>query len=621
MDSFAIGISGLEAALKGLSVVGNNIANAATEGFHRQRIELTPAYSTQLGDIILGGGVDVSAVSRIVDNLLEEEITQQNCTFGQISQELGTLRTVESAFGELSGANDADTMASQFRTLAGYLTRVEERVVLEAQETVEEINTLVSQVAELNSKIQSLELTGNQASNMRDQRDQLITDLSELVGVQTQTREYGVVDVTAAGLPVVTGGMTTELEVSLQAGGILGVSVAGEDNYSTELQGGKLGGLFTLKNELLSDIHTDLDSLAAAVIQQINQYHVQGVGSTGSFSSLASRSMTSEDVSDFIPSVSDGTIYFRLTNQTTGEVTRESITVTAATDTLSSIAIDITNNITGLTASVDSSNRLSIQASGYKFDFMPAVLSSPTGLTGTSSPTMSGIYTGTDNDTFQFTVVDTGTVGNGSLQLQVKDNGGAGSVIATLDIGSGYAAGDRLLVADGIYVSISAGTVNDGENFDVEVFDDTDTSGLLSAIGLNTFFSGTSASNIGICSDISTTPGRIATASGADMTDNTNVVRMVQLRDVSVSSLNDLTIGQFYQGLVTDIGQKIASREIRKDNVETVTRNLFNRRDEISGVDMNQEAAEMLVFERMFQGMARYLNTAQGYYESLMSLL
>ena len=78
MDSFSIGISGLEAALKGLGVVGNNIANAATEGFHRQRIELAPAYSTQLGDIILGGGVDVAAVRRVIDDLSEEEIIQQH---------------------------------------------------------------------------------------------------------------------------------------------------------------------------------------------------------------------------------------------------------------------------------------------------------------------------------------------------------------------------------------------------------------------------------------------------------------------------------------------------------------------------------------------------------------
>ena len=72
MTNFSIGISGLSAAQAALDVIGNNIANAATEGYHRQRIELTPAYSSQTGSVLLGGGVDVAGVTRLVDNLLEQ---------------------------------------------------------------------------------------------------------------------------------------------------------------------------------------------------------------------------------------------------------------------------------------------------------------------------------------------------------------------------------------------------------------------------------------------------------------------------------------------------------------------------------------------------------------------
>lgn len=652
MDSFSIGLSGLEAALKGLEIIGNNTANAATEGFHQQRVEFVPAYSVQIGDIILGGGVDVAEVSRVINNLLEQQIIQQKYLSGQISQELSTLRTVESAFGELASegtlgttidaffnalhdlsahpdngiyqaqvVNAAEALANQFQTIADFLTKLENQIVLEVQNTVDEVNTLINQIAELNDKIESFEITGGQANNLRDQRDQCAALLAELIGIQTLEREYGVVDVSVGGIPVVTGSDVLELEAALQAGGLIGISVAGAEDYKTEVQGGKLGGLFTLKNELLSDIHDDLDSLAAAIIQQINQYHVQGVGSEGSFTALGGWRMTSENLADFDPPVSDGTIYFRLTNESTGAVTRESITIDASTDTLSSIATDITNNITSLTATVDSSNRLLIQASGYKFDFLPAVLPSPTGLTGTSSPTMSGIYTGTDNDTFRFTVVGTGSVGNGTLQLQVKDNAGAGDLIATLDVGSGYAAGDRLHVADGIYISLSAGTLNDTETFDVEVFSDTDESGLLAAVGLNTFFSGGSASDIAVCSEISATPGRVATCLGPDMTDNTNAARMAGLRNEPVSSLNNLTVGEFYRGLVTQLGQDITIKDMQQSNIETVMQSLANQQNEVSGVDINEQAAQMLVFERMFQAMAKYISAAQLYYETLFTLL
>jgi len=54
MDSFDIGISGLDAAQKAFGIIGNNVANAATEGYHRQRINLTPAYMSQVGSLLLG---------------------------------------------------------------------------------------------------------------------------------------------------------------------------------------------------------------------------------------------------------------------------------------------------------------------------------------------------------------------------------------------------------------------------------------------------------------------------------------------------------------------------------------------------------------------------------------
>ncbi len=63
------------------------------------------------------------------------------------------------------------------------------------ENTVEQINTLVEPIGELNNKIQSMEINGGKANNLRDQRDQCITELSKLIGVQTISREYGVVDV------------------------------------------------------------------------------------------------------------------------------------------------------------------------------------------------------------------------------------------------------------------------------------------------------------------------------------------------------------------------------------------------------------------------------------------
>ncbi len=484
MSDYAIGISGLNAAERALDVVGNNIANSATEGYHRQRIELSPSPPSRDGSVLFGTGVNVDGVTRIIDNLLEQEILRQYSSLEQVARELVTLQTVESALGELymgdCGLNaalgnffnslqdlsahpgdgvwqnqvvsDAEVMASQFRTLGEFLTTLDTEIQLETENTVDLINALTSQIAELNKSIQQVEIGGGSANNFRDQRDKLISDVAALISVETQSRDYGVVDVIVAGIPVAMGITTIDLEAGVDSSGKMGISVAGAANYVTSISGGSVGGLLSLKNDLISGVRDDLDSLAGAMIQEINQFHVQGVGSSGSFTELTGWKMTSEDVADFGSSVGNGSIFLRLTNTSTGTITRNEITIDASADSLTSIAADI-SAITGLNATVVNS-KLSISAdANYKFDFLPAVLSAPTASTLTGLPptiSVSGIYDGTANDTFTFTVSGTGSVGNGTLRLVVTDS--SACTVATLNVGSGYAAGEALEIGYGIKI-------------------------------------------------------------------------------------------------------------------------------------------------------------------------
>ena len=273
------------------------------------------------------------------------------------------------------------------------------------------------------------------------------------------------------------------------------------------------------------------------------------------------------------------------------------------------------SGITGLTASVTSS-RLNILAdANYKFDFLPAVLPSPTAsaLTGTSGPaiSVSGVFTGTQNDTFRFSISGAGAVGNGTLQLEVKDNSGAGNVIATLSIGSGYAAGDTLDVGNGIQVSIGAGDFGAGDSFDVDAFASSDTTGVLSAIGMNTLFSGASAASMMVRSDIVSSHTRIAAALGADMTDNTNALRIASIKDLAISNLNSMTAPEYYRRLATNIGTLVSGRKMNQDNVEVIVQDLAKQRDEISGVDINDESARLLLMEQMYKATAAFMRTVQ----------
>ena len=664
MANYDIAISGLEAAQRALDVIGNNLANVATEGYHRQRIELTPAYSSQIGPVLLGGGVNIAGITRMIDTLLEQEILREQSLLEAVSQEFITMRTVENAFGELSTGNSlsatideffnalqdlsahpgqaiwqnqavttAEAMAGRFRTLGEFLTTLEDQIKLETENTIDQINALITQIAELNDKIESMEIGGAQANNLRDKRDQYITELSGFIGVETLSREYGVVDVTAGGIPVVIGASAIELEVGLNENDELGISIAGAYNYSTNVQGGRLGGLLSLKNELVADVRNDLDDLASAIIQQINQYHVQGVGSEGSFTGLTGWQMADEDFANFEPPITSGEIYIRVIDKTDAEtttITRHKIVIPADANSLTTLAaaigaIDIGGGVTPLTASVVSS-KLSISAdANYEFDFLPGVLSDPTtnnlnGDAGSSIPTVtiSGIYTGTETQTYTCTVVGDGEVGNDDdLKIEVRIDT---DLIKTLDVGS-YAAGDRLEIDDGIYVSVGTGQLNNGEVFTIEALASSDTSGVLAAVGINTFFYGSGASNIAVCSDIAATPGRVATALGADMTDNANASRLAGLRDQDVSSLGAMTPGEFYHRMITDIGQQLSVKQMRRDNIEVMVQNLLNQQSEVSGVDINDEAAQLLIFEQMFQAMAKYMATIQSTVAALMAAM
>lgn len=655
MDSFGIGISGLNAAQRAFDIIGNNIANAATEGYHRQRLNLTPSYMSEVGSIMIGGGVDIAGITRLIDGFLQKEIFRQQSSLEQVSQELTMLQMTESSFGELNDGNGlsaalddffnalqnlsthpADTiwqnqvinsaqiLAAKFNSLGQYLTTLETQTTLEAEQVIDQINILAAKIADLNHQIERQEISTGQAYNLRDQRDQYITELSKLINVETESREYGIVDVsTSSGTPLVVNTSVFALETGIQENLELGLSVAGESNYNLDAQGGWLGALFSLKNDLISGIHNDLNNLASTIIQQINQYHVQGVGSDGSFTELTGFSMISDDLADFVPPVSSGSIYIRVTDTSTGAVTRTEIPVDPATDTLTGIAADIAA-ITGLTASVTNS-RLHIQAdTGYTFDFLPGVLPAPTNsdFTGASSPpdiSVSGIYTGTQNQTFTFTVSGTDLVGNGSLEITVTD--GDGNTVTTLNVGSGYAAEDKLDLGNGIKIAIGPGDLANGNTFEVDAFSDTDSTGLLSIAGINTFFSGNNALNMAVCSEITSEPGRIATALGSDTTDNNNALRMADLRNLTLTDLDNMTPGEYYRQLVTDIGHQISIKQTHQKNVEILVNDLTNQQNDISGVNINDEAARLLLFEQMFKAMAKYMSTLQSSLSTIMEIM
>ena len=384
--------------------------------------------------------------------------------------------------------------------------------------------------------------------------------------------------------------------------------------------------MLSLKNELLQGVRTELDTLAKAIVDEVNRYHVQGLGVDGSFTELSGGFVDATDLSSTSVTVTDGTFYIRVTNTTTGEIERYAVDVDASgatPDTPASIAAKI-DAVPGLNSSILSSRLHIVADLGYTFDFIPAVLPEPTTTTFTAaSPgtvSVSGIYNGDENQVFTFTVVGTGSVGQ--RQPEARRDRWKRRSRRHLEHRTGvcrgrcswsFATASRSPSAQG---SSTPGITSRSRPWRPPI-----PRAFWRRPGMNTFFSGASASEMRVCNDIVGAPDRIATAYGGDLTDNTAALRLAAVRDEGVESLTGMTPGEYYHRMVANLGQQVDLRESRQENVEAMIQNLEKRRSDISAVNINDEAAQLMIFEKMFQAMAKYLSTLQTMMATLMDIV
>ena len=650
MPDLSIALNGLNVALTAIDTVGNNIANAATEGFHRQEVNIEAIPYGGSARMNVGGGARVTEIRRRIDTVVENEILRQQPLLAQVSQELGTLQTVESTIGdmgtqsldasldsffgalqELAAQPDsailrdqvrgaADSVTARFHDAAGVMDSLGRNLEVEAGTLVDQLNSLASEVANLNGQLAQLNLRGSANNNLADRRDEAVKKMTELLNFQIQRNGDGTISLMAGGTPIVIGNQATKLEIGRGDSGKLGLFSAGTSNFSLDVSGGKIGGVLALKNDLLPGVSDEFDALARQIIQQINQVHVQGVGTDGSFETLDSHHVV-EDLTTWQLPLTAGTVYVRVTDTATGQATRHAVAIDPAADSLSDVAARF-DAVAGLSAAV-TGGHLHLEAeSDYTFDFVPALLPQPSTstLTGTAEAVISGAYTGTQNQTLTCRVVGSGNVGvTDGLKVEVTD--GLGNVVTNLKVGLGYRAGDVLAVSDGVQVKISAGTLNDGETFTIDALANSDTSGFLAAAGLNTFFAGHSAATIDLAADVRQSAGRLATSRDAGGIDNTNVCRMADVGSTPIAALGGISVGDYHRRMIAEVGQQVALRQGRQEGLQHVVTQLENQRESLSGVDLNEEAAKLMIFEQLFQTMAKYLASVDKMQQDLFSVI
>ncbi|ASG63624.1 flagellar hook-associated protein FlgK [Kluyvera genomosp. 3] len=313
-------MSGLSAAQSALNTTSNNIASYNVTGYTRQTTVLASANSTLGAGGWVGNGVYVSGVQREYNAFITNQLrAAQNQSSGlttryeQVSKIDNMLSsstnnistTVQDFFSSLqtlvSNAEDpaarqtvlgkAAGVVNQFKVADQYLRDQDKQVNLSITSTVDQINNYTSQIASLNDKISRLTGVGAGASpnDLLDQRDQLVSELNKLVGVEVNVQDGSTYNITMAnGYSLVAGTKSNQLAAVPSKADPSRTTVAYVDNVAGNVEipeklltTGSLGGLLTFRSQDLDQTRNSLNQMALAFADAFNQVHRGGIDADG----------------------------------------------------------------------------------------------------------------------------------------------------------------------------------------------------------------------------------------------------------------------------------------------------------------------------------------------------
>ncbi|MEK6531444.1 MAG: flagellar hook-associated protein FlgK [Deltaproteobacteria bacterium] len=299
---------------KAINVTSHNIANANTEGYTRQRASLEAMPPVMHGNFYFGTGVTVSAIERIYDNFQAAQLRSSQSSFSRYESKEALLKTLEASFDDLNEGSGLsaplDAFFNAFQDLANNPSSYAERSALlsnaavltdsfnnidstinqnitninkEVRSQVDEINSLASQIAELNDQIGTVEVAGISANDLRDKRDLLLESLSEIIDISTMENDTGQVDVyVGGGVTLVAGVRATPLEVEIDAENpSLSNVISGGVELNNRITGGSIKGVLDAR-EYFQEVGDKINLLAATLVKEVNVQHSAGYGLDGS---------------------------------------------------------------------------------------------------------------------------------------------------------------------------------------------------------------------------------------------------------------------------------------------------------------------------------------------------
>lgn len=617
----ATGSSALIAFQRALSTVGHNVANINTPGYSRQRVEFEARDATYFGYGYQGNGVQIVDVRRMADSLATSRLLDSGGELARL-QQLSTLSSrLDQLFSEkatgisapwssffdsvnalssnAAGSADresvlaqANALVTRFRQIDQHLDGLDIEVNAGLTAATDEVNRLAKEIAQLNGQIGG---STRPSGDLLDRRDQLISELVAFTGGNAATQDGGLVNVfSAGGQPLVVGATASTLVTVPDPYRPERLQVALETNgqrvtLDKRALGGQIGGLVEFRTTVLDPAMAELGRIATSLAQTFNEGHRAGMDQYGQM----------------------GADFFTL-----------------PAPRLSSNANNTGN--ASLTTSVGSVTGLNAQNVLLRFDGAAWVATHPD--TGASIP-MTGTGTAADplvvngievvlasgtpaaNDRFLLQPT-AGAAGN--LGVAITDPGriaAATPVKATTDLantGSGKLSG--LKVTDAANAGLLAPA-------DIEFIDATQYT--INGTGPFAYTPGQTIAYNGWSVVLDGAPAAGDTFSvgptGANSSDNGNAKLLSNLDDARVLNGGTLTLNGAIGGLTTQVGSAARQADYSAQAQQVIHDQAQAARDAVSGVNLDEEAADLMRLQQAYQAASQIIATADTLFQSLLA--
>ena len=666
---FDIARSALAMSQQALAVTGHNVANVSTPGYSRQVAVLTerPPINGQPG--MIGTGVQATAIRRYIDESANRQLTVTEQNLGRYALTRDELLRLQNIFGDgdnqgiaarlsefFGGLQDVATspgegaarsvllaratqLASSLNHASAELATARQSLNFQVRQTVGEINDLSEQIAELNNRIVSAEVTGQNANDLRDQRDVIVNELAKRVDITTIESSVGAISVFAArGQVLVEGGYVRQLVAveDLDNGGMLtvGYSTGGTRPLSIEplVSSGRLRGLLDVRDGTIRELSQSFDRLAATLTNAVNQVHRAGFGLDGTtgldlFSpqSVLTESAATNEGSGAIgsgavlaPSLQTFHDYevrftsptaYAIVDATTGNTINGNYVGTAIAAPSSTTPVSIiTGSNDTLTVTVDgvASGTITLTgavASGQSYATGEALaLEIQTRINGDATLQAAGraVSVAFDGTTGRFVLTSADT----SASSTVNVTGGTarstlGLVNGTGTAATGTYASPAVLNFDGLSVTIT-GTPAAGDVFRADSYTDA-------------------AKNLAVALATPSSVAASSTRAGAPG-NNSNALALVALQHRQFTELQSNTLHDAYRQTAANLGVVIQSAQRNNDAQEILRDQIETIRAQVSGVSIDEEMINLIKFQRGFEAASRLIRVTDDMLETLLSL-